>query len=226
MAQRIAPRVAGLLPGGALALAALVAGAARRNKALHPVGRHGVGQVLVTRADAALAGSPLGEEGTRPCELRWSRAMGLPRSWPDIEGLALRLPGGGADGGAGDLLFASTGARAWSRHLLTLRRPGEHGVLTTLLPVRAAGGAVVFRLTPTSLGATDLPAAYSLDVAPATGAWRPIGEVEVAWSLDDTTVRFDPVARQLAGTEQYDFVTALREPAYVAARTAARAKHS
>lgn len=225
----IPSRAAGLLPGGALALAALVAGALRRDKALHPVGHHGTGRLVVTRVDAALAGSPLGEEGEQSCELRWSRAMGLPRSWPDIEGLALRLPGGGADGGAGDLLFASTGARRLARHLLTLRGPGEHGVLTTLLPVRGAGGAIVLRLVPGRPATgpeTDLPGSYSLEVASPTGPWRPVGRIDVTWSAQDLAVRYDPVARQLAGTEQYAFVTALREPAYLAARAAARARRS
>ena len=36
--------------------------------------------------------------------------------------------------------------------------------------------------------------------------------------------RFDPVARPLAGVEQFPFVTALREPAYAAARAASKAR--
>ena len=151
--------------------------------------------------------------------------MGLPQGWPDIEGLALRLPGAGPDGGPADLLFASTGERAWSRYLLTLRLPRHFGRLTTLLPVRADGRAVVFGLVPLAPGDDGLPpAAYALSVARGAGPWRRVGRLDVQWSETDTLDRFDPVTRPLAGIDQYAFVAALREPAYVAARAVARAR--
>ena len=80
------------------------------------------------------------DAATLPCQARWSRAMGLPRGWPDVEGLALRLTGAAPEGDAADLLFASTGEHAWSRYLLTLRPPRRFGRLTTLLPVCAPAG--------------------------------------------------------------------------------------
>ncbi len=215
----------GLLPGLALAAAAGLAGLLRRDKALHPVGHHGAGHLTVIDPAPDLGIEAIARKGTRPCRARWSRAMGLPQGWPDVEGLALRLQGAAPDGGDADLLFASTGSRAWNRYLLTMRGPGHFGRVTTLLPVRAGGRAVTFRLSPGAEAADALPPpSYALEVARGTGAWEPVGHVDVAWSADDTSDRFDPVTRPLAGLDQYAFVTGLREPAYAAARAVARAR--
>src|SRR5918994_2149621 len=99
---RLAPLAAGALPGAALAAAALVAGLLRRDRPLHPVGPHGVGRLTVTEPVPALGIEALARPGSTPCEARWSRAMGLPSDWPDIEGIALRLPGAGQDDGVAD----------------------------------------------------------------------------------------------------------------------------
>ena len=215
--------LAGALPGAALAAAAAAAGLLRRDKALHPVGHLGTGRLTVTAPAPGLGIEAFARAGELPCRARWSRSMGLPQGWPDIEGLALRLGGAGPDGGDADLLFASTGGRRWSRYLMTLRGPGRHGPLTTLIPARAAGRAVLFRLTPESEPDRGLPpATYALDLALGTGSWQPVARVDVAWVEADTADRFDPITHPLVGLEQYAFVAALREPAYVAARAAAR----
>ncbi|WP_416956215.1 hypothetical protein ACNKF0_04775 [Nocardioides sp. T5] len=217
--------IAGALPGAILAAAAAVTGLLRRDKALHPVGRQGTGRLTVTDPAPALGIEALAGAGTRQCRARWSRSMGLPQQWPDIEGLALRLDGAGPDGGDADLLFASTGGRRWNRYVLTLRGRGRFGRLTTLLPARAGGRAVTFRLSPESEPRGGLPpATYSLDLALGTGSWQPVGRIDMAWVEADIADRFDPITHPLAGLEQYAFVTALREPAYVAARAVARAR--
>lgn len=211
--------VAGVLPGAALGAAALVVALLRRDKPLHPVGRHGTGQLTVTDPVPQLGIPVLAREGSRSCEVRWSRAMGLPRSWPDIEGMALRLPGAAQDGDVADVLFASTGSHAWSRYLLTLRGSGRFGRLTTLLPVLAAGQGVSFMLVPDGETVGSLPpTAYAMHVARGTGAWARVARLDLAWTGLDTTERFDPITHQLAGTEQHPFVSSLREPAYASAR--------
>ena len=68
------------------------------------------------------------------------------------------------------------------------------------------------------------PTAYALEVTRGAGPWEHLGRLDVVWSEGDTLDRFDPVTRPLAGIEQYAFVAALREPAYVAARAVARAR--
>lgn len=227
MSPRSPLSLLGALPGALLGLAAAVAGLLRRDKPLHPVGHHGTGHLTVTDPAPALGIEAISRVGTRSCQARWSRAMGLPQGWPDIEGLALRLQGAAADGGDADVLFASTGGRPWNRYLLVLRGPRHFGRLTTLLPVRASSRAVTFRLSPGDDARDGLPpTTYALEVALGTGGWQPVGLLDVAWSLTDSYDRFDPITRPLAGIEQYALVEALREPAYVAARAVARARHT
>lgn len=220
---------AGAVPGAVLAAGSAITGLVRRDKALHAVGHRGSGRLDVTEPDLGIAA--FASPGEHSCEVRWSRSMGLPSGWPDIEGLALRLRRAGPDGDDADLLFASTGTSPWSRYVLTLRAPGHFGAMTTLLPVRAGGRGVVFRVspvsppTPSEVGDGDLPpTAYTLEVARGSGPWRRVGRLQLTWSRDDVADRFDPVTRPLAGVEQFPLVTTLREPAYAAARAAARAR--
>lgn len=217
---------AGTLPGAALGAAAAAAGLLRRTKPLHPVGRLGFGHLTVTVPDPGLGVPLLAHQEVHRCEVRWSKALGLPSGLPDIEGLALRVAGAAADGGDADLLFASTGDSAWSRYLLTVRAPGRFGSLTTLLPVRAGGRPVTFRVAPVDDPADDgaPPSSYALEVARGVGRWRPVGRIDIDWSDQDTGHRFDPVTNELAGIEQYALVTSLREPAYVAARAVTKAR--
>ena len=225
MTRRSPLSLVGILPGALLGAAAAVAGLVRRDKPLHPVGHRGTGELRITDPVPALGIDVIARAGTRACRLRWSRSMGLPEGWPDVEGLALRLSSAGPGGGDADLLFASTGERAWSRYLMTLRGPGRFGTLTTLLPARAGGRAVTFRLSPESEPRDGLPpTTYALALALGTGAWRPVGKIDVAWVQSDTADRFDPITRSLAGLEQYALIEALREPAYVAARAVTRAR--
>lgn len=220
---RVPALAAGALPGVALGAAALVAGLARRDKPLHPIGREGTGDLTVTDPLPDLGVDALARVGTHPCTLRWSRSMGLPEGWPDIEGMALRLPTGGSDGGVADVLLASTGTHGLPRYLLLLRANGRFGHQTSLLPVRTPAGPATFMIAPDAEPVGGLPpAAYTLHVALGAGDWVRVGRIEITWSERDTTERFDPLTNQLAGTEQYPFVLALREPPYAAARLVTR----
>ena len=127
-------------PSSALGCGAVFGAAAlvRRTKPLHPAGSVGEGTLEITAPQRELGVPLLADRGTHRCTVRWSRAMGLPDSLPDFEGLALRFEGG--DGEPADLLFASTGTGAVSRFLLAPRSPGSHGPQTTLLPVQRAEG--------------------------------------------------------------------------------------
>ncbi|XVX20794.1 phosphodiesterase [Actinomycetota bacterium] len=207
---------AGALPGTALATAALVAGAVRRDKPLHPVGVVGAGRLVVT-ARGDTHGIPLlGTNGEHECTARWSRAMGREPGSDDIEGLAVRLD---LATGPADLLFASTGVGTLDRHLLALRHDGEHGDLTTLLPVRTSCGMVTFRAAPLGWTGGHLPPErYEISVAGLGGQWQPVATLVVTWSADDAEIRFDPVLHPLPGTRQLPPVATLRAPAYWAAR--------
>jgi hypothetical protein len=115
-----------------------------------------------------------------------------------VEGFALRVLDAG-EGRPADLLFASAGDGALTRHTLLLRGPGSHGPLSTLLPVVGPTGSLMFLVEP--LDDEDPPQLWRLLVADAGSDWRSVATVSVAWGHDQG-VRFDPVENQLPGTRQ------------------------
>jgi hypothetical protein len=206
--------VLGAVPGAALATAAAVAAGLRRTKPLHPVGRIGDGVLRLEPSSAS--GVPLLDRaGEHDVMVRWSRAIGLDTDKPDIEGLALRLT---VDGDPADLLLATTGGGKVGRHLLVVRTPGAPATFSTLLPVATSSGSLLLRLQPLDAGTCDPPTRWALAWSRVGGEWHPTGSLTVAWRSSDESVRFDPVAHELPGTRQYGVVTAMREPAYAAAR--------
>ena len=213
----VAAAAPGAVLGAVLGAAALV----RRTKPLHPQGNVGEGTLDITAPQRELGVPLLADPGSHRCTVRWSRAIGLPGSLPDFEGLAVRLEG--ADGSPADVLFASTGTGAVSRFVLVPRASGTHGPQTTLLPVSAGGTSLVFRVTPASVPAEGLPGSFDLAVATSGSSWTPVGTLNVEWG-PDRPMRFDPVENLLPGTEQYPLVRVLREPAYFLARRGSAAR--
>jgi hypothetical protein len=122
-----------------LAAAFGVTAVLRRNKPLHPIGAvaHATWQVT----HPAGLGAPLLESmAQRDVLVRLSRAASLAHTGWDVMGLAVRVPGGAADGCDADLLFATTGAGRWTRYVLVPRRTWGVGDYTTLLPLAWRGG--------------------------------------------------------------------------------------
>jgi hypothetical protein len=166
----------------------------------------------------------LDEASSTPAEVRVSRAVGLPERVPDIYGVGLRVQVSrpGQPMAEADLLFASTGERAFDRFLLEPRFSLARGPVTTLLPVRSPNGPLLLRLSAAEgAGVTNdgVPREMVLSYAVATGPWVSAGRVvlgEVLTVVDEE--RRDPVVHELPGTSQYDAVRRLREPAYRAAR--------
>lgn len=210
----MAGHVLGAVPGAALATAAAAAAVLRRTKPLHPIGRVGDGVLRIEPSSPS--GVPLLDRaGEHDVLVRWSRAIGLGADRPDIEGLALRLT---VDGEAVDLLLATTGGSRVGRHLLVVRTPGAPATFSTLLPVATESGTLLLRLQPLDAGTCDPPTRWALAWSRVAGEWHPAGSLTVTWRTTDEVIRFDPVAHQLPGTRQYGLVTAMREPAYAAAR--------
>lgn len=200
-------RVGGALLAGAFGAVARLRG----TRALHPVGFCGTGVLTVRPEDhsgAVLLDSP----GPHPCLVRWSRATGL-RDGPDVEGLAVRLQGPAA----GDVLVASTGTGALSRHLITVRGRHHHGPLTTLLPLSTARGALLLRLDPLTDGA-DPPTAYRLLVSAPMKPWHERGRLVITWTSNDCTRRHDPVGHPPTGTWTPPLWARLRQPSYAASQ--------
>lgn len=196
------------LAGAARAVAAVRPAA----KPLHPKGDLVSGELVRTGTGqgAATGVAWLDEAGWDQVMVRLSRAVGMPRALPDIHGLAMRVPLG--DGRHGDVLFATTGTGRWTRFLLApgwkVQRP-----MTTLLPYRTPAGPVVLAIRAVA------EERYELAHALGGGEWRRFGELVLAGTTGpDPTVSFDPVGNPLPGLEFYDWVTRLREPAYLIAR--------
>lgn len=107
----------------------------RGRPAFHPRGIAFHGTWLPEPQTRALDGSPLVAE---PAEaiLRLSHGIGLPRQWPDILGLAVKLVDVHGPSRDQDLLFASTGSGPFGRHLLRPACDFTRVSFSTVLPYR------------------------------------------------------------------------------------------
>lgn len=207
----------GRVVGGAVALLSRVR---RVDKPMHPRGyvapavlrRHGTS---AERSGAAF----LDEAGEDDVLVRVSRSIGLPAPWPDVNGVAIRVPSPDAAGGTADVLLSGTGDGRLTRYLLapTLRETG--GFCGTLLPYGSPTG-------PVHLGARQQDAVtwqlvWSRAWAPGS-AWTSFAVLELDPSAvaarEDRDVAFDAVRAAPPGLEVLGWHRRLREPSYAAAR--------
>lgn len=215
------------LAGGLLALASGGAALLRGERPLHPDGV--TYTASVTSRGTGTSGVPwLDEPGTTQVRLRVSRAMGLPARWPDVYGIAVRIPLPRRNPPSppwADLLFATTGDTPYGRYVLRLRRGAARGPLTTLLPVRAPAGPMLLRLRapvgePVPGDDLSLPPELTLSYAVGSRPWTDVADLVVGprdpGGADRE--RHDPITAELPGTQQFEPVRRLREPAYRAAR--------
>jgi hypothetical protein len=100
-------------------------------------------------------------EGTGPVEatIRISRAIGFPKGWPDIQGIAARIRSGGKDA---DVLSATTGLGRTSRFLLTVATATAQRAYTTLPHYRGPRGPVVLGVPPRDADSFELRRAEGL----------------------------------------------------------------
>ena len=215
------------LAGGLLALAFGGLALLRGERPLHPDGV--TYTASATSRGTGRSGVPwLDEPGTTKVTLRVSRAMGLPAQWADIYGVAVRIPLPHRDRPCppwADLLFATTGDTAYGRYVLRLRRGVARGPLTTLLPVRAPAGPMLLRLVPPVEAPVpgedlSLPGELTLSYAVGSGPWIDVADLVVGMRNPGgpDLERHDPITAELPGTQQFEPVRRLREPAYRAAR--------
>lgn len=166
------------LPRAAFATTLGVATALRGARVFHPHGRTTTATVTVSGGGdwgAAVLDRPAVHEGV----VRVSRGAGLPQPLPDVEGLALRLPGLGVDGAPLDLLINSAWRYAFAPSVLA-------PTWSALLPHRTGTGRLVL------LGARPREGGFELVAAPPLGRWRPWARLDLGSELDGEGLRFAP----------------------------------
>lgn len=166
------------LPRTAVASTLGAATALRGARVFHPHGRTHDAVVTVTGGlgtGSALLDAPGRHQGV----VRLSRAAGLPAALPDVEGLALRLPGQGAAGAPLDLLMTSAWRYAFVPSVLA-------STWSAILPHRTGSGSVVL------VGARPETGGFALLVATPLGPWRQWGRLALGAEIDGEGLRFAP----------------------------------
>jgi hypothetical protein len=204
--------------------------ALRPDRPIHPTGAALTGTIERSPGSNGSGIAWTDSPGSDAVEARLSRSLGTPAGWPDILGLAIRVP---TDSGPADLLLASTGMSPAGRWFLLPRRDAGPGTFTSLMPYKGTNGAVLLAALPEPSG-QRLPATpeafrkalgtgtwiLGLYHATPTGPWTRFGTLTLATdpNIDDTRTRYDPTAHPLPGAGTYQWAANLRAPAYATAR--------
>ncbi len=217
--------------GRAFALVFRVIKAVRPRRPIHPRGVLLKG-TLVRDSGADSGISWIDSAGTDDVVVRFSRSVGLPSVFPDILGLAVRVPGERP----ADILLASTGRSFPARFLLLLRKNAGQTTFTSMMPYKGSHGPVLlaaFPAEPSSVAPLparlgqfrDQLAAAEWDLglfhATPRGAWKRFGTLRLSADPPqvDTGIRFDPLLNSLPGAGIYGWARRLREPSYRTARS-------
>lgn len=202
----------------------------RGGKPMHP--RGAVFDAVLTRHRGPAWGVPwLAETGTDPAIARLSRGAGLPAPWPDVLGLAIRLPGGSPGHDAPiDLLLSTTGRGAMLRHVPLVRRDGA-AFYSSIMAYRSDAGPVRVAAVPEpdSVPSEPEPLAgavagvdlcFTLLAARGLGGWAPFGRLRLTDPVPslDPDVRFDAVQHPPPGLRPDGAMARFRAPAYARAR--------
>jgi hypothetical protein len=193
----------------------------RRARALHPHGLSYHARVIIDDAPAAPRLCPPGEY---PGEVRFSRALGLPRRRPDLLGVGLRIHG---PGGPQDVLVTSCGRRPRLRRIFLPATDFQQRPYSSALPYAAGGARFVLYVlpdpaSPRPSGRADLARlaaaaatgqlAFRLAAAAPGGPLHMLGTVRVGAPLpDDSAIRLNPYTGAL---EPVGLVNRLRRRAY------------
>ncbi|MGW8066976.1 phosphodiesterase [Streptomyces ziwulingensis] len=208
----------------------------RAAPALHPHGVLCSGTLTVTgRSDTGWGVPWLDRPGAHRATVRWSRALGLPRRFPDGLGLAVRAEDAGGPGNALDLLFTSSRSGRLGRHLPLLRPNALSGPYSTLLSYRVGDRERVLAAFPVPGpdGGPDAtmptlwqqlarrPVRFDLRAAAPDEPWRTFAtlSLEAVHPAPATrTVSYDPYAHNLPGLHPTGRLRRLRDAAYAGSR--------
>jgi hypothetical protein len=202
----------------------------RHGKPMHPRGAVFEG-VLERHGSAPEIGVPwLDTPATDRVVVRLSRGAGLPARWPDLLGLAVRIPGPEPV----DLLLSSAGRGRLGRLVPVLRRNAAADY-SSIMAYRSDAGPLRFAAFPhrDDVPSDPVPLAgevareglgFTLVTARGLGPWRPVGRLTLGAPVEplDPDVRFDAVAHPPPGLVADGPMARFRAPAYAAARHARR----
>jgi hypothetical protein len=194
--------------------------AVRGKRVFHPVGSAYEATVTFDR------GVPLDAElfrrtGPQPAVVRLSRGIGLPESWPDVLGLAVKVPDAYGPGRHQDFLFATSGRSPAARHLLVPTKDVRRRPYSTVLFFRIGNERFVLGAFPEQ----GEPLRFRLAAARATGDWLPLGRIEIGEKLPaevSEELSFNP-ANTGGGINPAGRLNRLRGPAYRGSRRAREA---
>jgi hypothetical protein len=208
----------------------------RGDKPMHPRGVLFTGVLHRTGPPRPWGVAWLDELRTDRVLVRLSRGAGLPEPWPDLLGLAVRLPGGGPDGGPVDLLLSSAGRGRWTRLVPVLRRDAATPY-SSIMSYRSAVGPVRLAALPEGSGVASDPAPlaaavgrrglrFTLAAALEGGPWEPFARLTVAAPVQplDPEVHVDAVLHAPPGLRADGPMARFRRPAYAAARSVRAAR--
>jgi hypothetical protein len=199
----------------------------RRNKPMHP--RGAVFDAVLERSGAGPGwGVPwLDAAATDDVLVRLSRSAGLPAPFPDVLGLAVRLPGPDEPI---DLLLSSTGRGPLLRWVPLPRRDAAVPY-TSIMGYRSDAGIVRIAALPEVDSAPSEPAeladevvvhplVFTLTAARGAKRWRPFGRLTLAdvHRPHDPDLRFDAVLHPPPGLRADGPLARFRAPAYARAR--------
>jgi hypothetical protein len=219
------PQVAGRLLAAPLSALARWRG----GKPMHPRGAV-FDAVLERHGGKTSWGVPwLDAAGTDAAVVRLSRGAGLPASFPDLLGLAVRLLPTGAPV---DLLLTTTGSGPLTR-FLPLPRMDAAAVYTSIMGYRSDAGTIRIAAFPEN---DDVPSdpeplvraveagnlRFTLAAAREFGPWRPFARLTLTSSTEplDPDVQFDAVLHAPPGLVADGPMARFRAPAYAGARVA------
>ena len=158
--------------------------------------------------------------------VRLSRGAGLPGRFPDLLGLAVRVPGDHPV----DLLLSSTGTGRWTRLLPVPRRDAATSY-GSIMAYRTPAGPVRLTAAAAGRGVPSDPAGlatagpgltFTLCAAIGRGPWEPFARLTLGRATDpvDRSLHFDAVLHAPPGLVADGPMARFRRPAYAAARAA------
>ena len=214
--RALSPLADGMGRGLALPVGALAR--LLRSKPMHPDGVVRTG-VLERTGGALPWGVPWLDEPARdPVVVRLSRGAGLPPSFPDLLGLAVRLTG--PDDRRIELLFSTTGTGRLGR-VVPVPRRDPATAYCSIMGYRTDGGTLrLAAVGERTSGGSGEALVFVLAAARGGGPWRPFGRLTLSAALPspDPDVRFDAVLHPPPGMVPDGPMARLRAPAYARAR--------